>query len=932
MHKIFTLFIVIVLICTQSLFINANAKINSGEETLISEDFEDDSYQNNWLIKTTEGSRNWMKKVYNENHYMQMSGYKATDINLETYLISPEINFDLYEGVKLSFKTKNGFYRGTTLTVWVSTDFDGANVSTATWIQLQAAVDERDNHSSFGDSFVATEDVALDNFSGKGYIAFKYKGNKSSLTTTYQVDDVVVKGTPVNFSGTLSSTLTEDKIEFPYVKFGQESEVKSYTLNYTDVSGNISIQSASEYFLSQDGSNWSNALSISTGNGTGTTDIKVKFVPQKEYFYGTEKVIEHTVNNAFSYEIKALAGNAGEQQDAGSLNKEQTLDVVTWNLEFFGISDKETPNQSTFNTKLTKVSNKIIELDADVYALQEIIVDDLHGDFLTPLVDKLNELVGETKYASALAPAYSFYFNNPSKEFPSQRICFVYNLESISNLESFSIFSDFYDGYSTPDIEGYPTSDHLFWAAGRLPQMMKAIVTIEGESQLINFVNIHAKCCDNGAERRAADAAYLYNELKNNYNDDYIVILGDYNETYSSISGAYAPWYEDDNINFLHVAGSYIDHVSVSNELYYEYYSLSNNTQTDKVNYSDHDPVMVRLLIDSDKQEQTITLNQISDQQVGSSIQLEGEASSGLSVKYVLVSGRAQLTDDMLEIQGAGEIIVQAVQEGNEQYAPAFSELVTINVAKAEQTITFDPIQDITFGIESIELTAISSSNLDVTYEVVSGNATIEGNVLTITGAGQVTVRAKQGGNNDYGAATDVSVTFNILKADQAITFDDISDKIMGDDSFELTATSDSGLPVVFEVVSGGISIEGNVVTLIKGGEAVVKATQSGNENYNAAPEVTKTFNIEEKNGIEDEYARQVNVFPNPSSNYIRITTPDVSDKEIRLIDLTGGMVKQLNKFGDAFLMRVNDLPEGLYFIQITSGNITIAKKIRVRK
>ncbi len=80
-------------------------------------------------------------------------------------------------------------------------------------------------------------------------------------------------------------------------------------------------------------------------------------------------------------------------------------------------------------------------------------------------------------------------------------------------------------------------------------------------------------------------------------------------------------------------------------------------------------------------------------------------------------------------------------------------------------------------------------------------------------------------------------------KADQTITFDPLPDKIYGDQSFQVTATASSKLPVSFSA-SGACTIAGNVVTLTGAGSCSVTASQDGDSSYNPAAPVTRTFNI----------------------------------------------------------------------------------------
>lgn len=92
-------------------------------------------------------------------------------------------------------------------------------------------------------------------------------------------------------------------------------------------------------------------------------------------------------------------------------------------------------------------------------------------------------------------------------------------------------------------------------------------------------------------------------------------------------------------------------------------------------------------------------------------------------------------------------------------------------VEKKGQTITFETIADHAYGDAAFTVKATSSSGLPVTISVASGPATINNNVVTLTGAGTVQLKAVQGGSADYEpeeAFTNFAVTARALtiKAD----------------------------------------------------------------------------------------------------------------------------------------------------------------------
>ncbi|MBK8859275.1 MAG: hypothetical protein IPN11_16905 [Opitutaceae bacterium] len=83
-------------------------------------------------------------------------------------------------------------------------------------------------------------------------------------------------------------------------------------------------------------------------------------------------------------------------------------------------------------------------------------------------------------------------------------------------------------------------------------------------------------------------------------------------------------------------------------------------------------------------------------------------------------------------------------------------------ITKAAQTISFTGLDPRPFTAAPITLDAFSSSGLPLACVVVSGPATIAGNQLTLTGAGVVTVRAMQAGNENYLPAADVERTLTV--------------------------------------------------------------------------------------------------------------------------------------------------------------------------
>ena len=92
---------------------------------------------------------------------------------------------------------------------------------------------------------------------------------------------------------------------------------------------------------------------------------------------------------------------------------------------------------------------------------------------------------------------------------------------------------------------------------------------------------------------------------------------------------------------------------------------------------------------------------------------------------------------------------------------------VSVVVNQAVQTITFNlSSSSVLSSSAPFTLSASASSGLAVTFETSSSSvATVFGNTLTIVGPGTVTITAKQAGNGNYGAATDVPRILTVVDA-----------------------------------------------------------------------------------------------------------------------------------------------------------------------
>ncbi len=254
--------------------------------------------------------------------------------------------------------------------------------------------------------------------------------------------------------------------------------------------------------------------------------------------------------------IIGLQSNAQTLEDL-SFGTDTTLEIVTWNIEWFPKNGQTTVNY---------VSQIIQQIDADVFALQEI---DNFATFTT-MVDNL--------------PGWDAYYVDDDYS----GLAYIYNTETIELIEIYEI---------------YPSNWREF---PRAPCVFK--FKFKGENYTI--INNHLKCCGNGylnlndpndEETRRYDACNLLNTYINyNLPDANVFLVGDFNDELT-----------DGNSNnvfqiFLNNPSSYkfvdmdiangssahwsypswpshLDHILITNELFDEFENSNSVVQTIEV-------------------------------------------------------------------------------------------------------------------------------------------------------------------------------------------------------------------------------------------------------------------------------------------------------------------------------------------------------------
>ncbi|HVE00011.1 MAG TPA: T9SS type A sorting domain-containing protein [Cytophagaceae bacterium] len=266
---------------------------------------------------------------------------------------------------------------------------------------------------------------------------------------------------------------------------------------------------------------------------------------------------------------------------------------------------------------------------------------------------------------------------------------------------------------------------------------------------------------------------------------------------------------------------------------------------------------------------------------------------------------------------------------------PTNKTITTLNYQQSIQTIQFDQSNMFTYQTTPVTLSALASSALPVNY-VVSGPATLDGDNLTITGAGEIRVRVYQEGNADF-APVFTDKIFTILKANQVISFDSIPD-LLDNEEYSLHAVGgNSGLPIVYTVLSGPAVINGNTVSFIGTGDVSIEASQQGDDNYSDANPVIRTLTVSTAQTTEitiDQSAKsKMEVYPNPSTGMFTVTIVNgdllQAQSTIQLFNSAGIMVN--TRTASNYNEYTMELTKGTYYIKFFDSGKIYSQKIVIQ-
>lgn len=237
---------------------------------------------------------------------------------------------------------------------------------------------------------------------------------------------------------------------------------------------------------------------------------------------------------------------------------------------------------------------------------------------------------------------------------------------------------------------------------------------------------------------------------------------------------------------------------------------------------------------------------------------------------------------------------------------------------KANQTITFNSPGDVEESAGTFTLSGSSESGLRLDYSTSNPEKiSISGNKATILAPGKVTIIAKQGGNNYYEPAKEVSQTICVLPKKPVVTVNGL-----GTESISLKSSASTGI----QWFKDGKALENksspDLNTIGEGSYSVrvtVEGCSSDSENF-----------ILVVTGVSNDLKSGIELYPNPVGDELKILLKGTFAQlpaELAIYDQSARKILNKSVSGLEMSLRTDNLGPGTYLLTVAGQNRVVYKK-----
>jgi len=640
---------------------------------------------------------------------VQINGYSGGNMLNEDWLISPALNISSFNYAILSFWTRSAF-AGDKLQLKISTNYTGSgNPALATWTNLDGKFPETGS-----DKWTKSDNIDLSAYKATPvYVAIVYNSTTSSASR-WTVDDFAV--TNSNTPPAVDITTSPSSISFGFQAANTTSAANTFGFSAGNLTGDVTLTAPANFTLSKTSTGtYSSSITYPKAdiNNTSPT-VYVKFLPTAVNTSYTGNVNIATSGSA--NKTVALSGN--------TFDVANTLEVVNWNIEWFGSPAQDPSNDALQAANVKTVVNNI---NADIYGFAEVVDTTLFKNTVLP-----------AGYNVVFSEFGSYADNKADADYPlAQKLAFMYRTDLIKPISTLGILRDTYNpAVPATSADGSPYKN---WSSGRFPYMMQAQVKINNKLDTVYFVEIHAKANTgttadqiDSYNRRKAGNKQLKDWLDANLAGKKVIILGDFNDVLDA-DKTIAPMPAGTGTSYVDFTQDAANYFPVTLPL-----SLAGKQSTAGFN----------TVIDNVIITKSLNLNYIP----ASAEVLDGAKN--------LVTNYSSTTTDHYPIRtrylfGNGAPTINAVADQAVCYTPANQTIALTGISAGPETAQNTTLSVTTDNANLFDVLSVAANGADkgtITYHLKNN----------LSGVANITVTVMDNGGTDFGGVDKTTSTFKL--------------------------------------------------------------------------------------------------------------------------------------------------------------------------
>lgn len=319
------------------------------------------------------------------------------------------------------------------------------------------------------------------------------------------------------------------------------------------------------------------------------------------------------------------------------------------------------------------------------------------------------------------------------------------------------------------------------------------------------------------------------------------------------------------------------------------------------------------------KLEQSITFAPMADREIRlGDFEPSVNATSGLLVTLVSSDETiARIEGNRIVPVSEGSVEITASQPGNDIFYPALPAQQTLNVVKSPQAITFNSLPGVTIASEPFDLSAISTSGLEVIFESTSLAISLSDKKVTMVQAGPATITASQPGDGMYLAAEDVIRTFCVNPLPPNLS--------IGTETARIITSDVTGMHTWYR---DGVLLPGLSENFI---EATVSGTYTASVVVNTCESALSEGVPLVITDLESQTLSTDLVFPNPAAvnSTVSIELAEPGPGTVAIYDIKGKEVKHAASTEQATIpLETSGLAPGLYLVTIRQSSVRVRRLI----